>query len=74
MNQDRIFKRLLAKEIFRKAYTQTPINISNDGKSSIHGEFGTIGGEPQTNWLIYKPQIIDWINNNKMKLKKLLML
>lgn len=70
MNQDRIFKRLLAKEIFRKAYTQTPINISNDGKSSIHGEFGTIGGEPQTNWLIYKPQIISWITNFKNEVEK----
>lgn len=70
MNQDRIFKRLLAKEIFRKAYTQTPINISNDGKSSIHGEFGTIGGEAQTNWLIYKPQIISWITTYKNEVEK----
>ncbi len=70
MNQDRIFKRLLAKEIFRKAYTQTPINISNDGKSSIHGEFGTIGGEAQTIWLQYKPQIIEWINTHKVEVEK----
>ncbi|MDB5203577.1 MAG: box helicase [Ferruginibacter sp.] len=70
MNQDRIFKRLLAKEILRKAYIQTPINISNDGKSSIHGEFGTIGGELQTNWLVYKPQIITWINNYKNEVEK----
>jgi DEAD/DEAH box helicase domain-containing protein len=69
MNQDRIFKRLLAKEIFRKAYTQTPINISNDSKSSIHGEFGTIG-DLQTNWLIYKPQIISWINNQKIEIER----
>ena len=70
MNQDRIFKRLLAKEIFRKAYTQTPINISNDEKSSIHGEFGTIGGEDQTNWLIYSTQIIGWINSHKNEIEK----
>jgi hypothetical protein len=70
MNQPRIFKRLLAKEIFRKAYTYTPINISNDSKSSIHGQFGTIGGEQQTNWLIYKPQIISWITTNKNEVEK----
>ncbi|MBU0488560.1 MAG: hypothetical protein KKD31_11490 [Bacteroidetes bacterium] len=70
MNQDRIFKRLLAKEIFRKAYTQTPINISNDEKSSIHGEFGTIGGDTQTNWLLYKPQIISWITNYRSEVEK----
>lgn len=70
MNQDRIFKRLLAKEIFRKAYIQTPINISNDQKSSIHGEFGTIGGEVQANWLLYKPQIISWIRNYRQEIEK----
>jgi hypothetical protein len=70
MNQDRIYKRLLAKEIFRKAYTQTPINISNDEKSSIHGEFGTIGGETQMNWMLYKPQIVNWINTNRIEIEK----
>jgi DEAD/DEAH box helicase domain-containing protein len=70
MNQDRIFKRLLAKEIFRKAYRETPIIIANDPKSSIHGEFGKIGGSTQTNWLAYKKQISTWITNNKSDVEK----
>ena len=69
MNQDRILKRLLAKEIFRKAYKQTPINVTNDEKSSIHGEFGKIG-IAQVNWIDYKSQIITWILKNKEEVEK----
>ena len=61
MGQERIFKRLLAKEIFRKAFTTIPTNVNNDEeKPSVHGEFGAID-----NWLNYKPQIINWINTNR---------
>jgi len=67
MNQDRIFKRLLAKEIFRKAYTQ--INVDGDERSSIHGEFGKIGVD-QSKWLNYKSQIISWISSNKTEVEK----
>jgi len=67
MNQPRIFKRLLAKEIFRKAYTQ--INVDTDEKSSIHGEFGKIGID-QARWLDYKSQIITWISNNRNEVEK----
>lgn len=60
MGQERIFKRLLAKEIFRSAYVGKNIDITNDQKSSVHGEFGSI-----ENWIAYKPLIITWINENK---------
>jgi hypothetical protein len=61
MGQERIFKRLLAKEIFRKAFTTIPTNVNNDEeKPSVHGEFGAID-----NWLTYKPQIINWITTNR---------
>ncbi|TAH41176.1 MAG: DEAD/DEAH box helicase [Bacteroidetes bacterium] len=61
MGQERIFKRLLAKEIFRKAFTTIPTNVNNDEeKPSVHGEFGAID-----NWLTYKPQIANWINTNR---------
>ncbi|MDP2413378.1 DEAD/DEAH box helicase [Daejeonella sp.] len=69
MNQERIFKRLLAKEIFRKAYKYENIDIRNDEKSSVHGEFGSIG-DVQVNWLEYKEQIIHWINNNVTKIEE----
>lgn len=68
MNQERIFKRLLAKEIFRKAYIDESIDITNDEKSSVHGEFGNIG-DVQVNWIDYKTQIIHWINNNRPKVE-----
>ena len=69
MNQDRIFKRLLAKEILRKAYIDEGIDITNDEKSSVHGEFGNIG-DLQVNWTDYKEQIIHWINNNRTKIEE----
>ena len=69
MNQERIFKRLLAKEIFRKAYIGEGIDITNDEKSSVHGEFGGIG-DAQVNWVDYKTQIIHWITNNRTQIEE----
>jgi hypothetical protein len=69
MNQERIFKRLLAKEIFRKAYIDEGIDITNDEKSSVHGEFGNIG-DTQVNWIDYKSQIIHWISNSRTQIEE----
>jgi Lhr-like helicase len=69
MGQERIFKRLLAKEILRKAYIDEVIDISSDEKSSVHGEFGNIGDD-QINWISYKMQIINWINRNNRKIEE----
>jgi len=60
MGQERIFKRLLAKEILRKAYVEKEIDITSDDKSSVHGEFGSVDS-----WTIYKPEISNWINENR---------
>jgi hypothetical protein len=60
MGQERIFKRLLAKEIFRRAYVEKEINITSDDKPSVHGEFGSVDS-----WTIYKPEISNWINENR---------
>jgi len=60
MGQERIFRRLLAKEIFRRAYIEKEINITSDDKSSVHGEFGSVDS-----WTIYKPEISNWINENR---------
>lgn len=60
MGQERIFKRLLAKEIFRRAYVEKEIDITSDDKSSVHGEFGSVDS-----WTIYKPEISNWINENR---------
>lgn len=69
MNQQRIFKRLLAKEIFRKAYIDEAIDITADEKSSVHGEFGNIG-DAQVNWIDYKAQVIHWIAKNRNKIEE----
>lgn len=69
MNQERIFKRLLAKEILRKAYIDQGIDITTDEKSSVHGEFGNIG-DHQVTWTLYKAEIITWINNNRLKIEE----
>ncbi|MEI6900906.1 MAG: helicase-related protein, partial [Bacteroidota bacterium] len=69
MNQERIFKRLLAKEIFRKAYIDEAIDITADEKSSVHGEFGSIG-DAQGHWIEYKTQVIHWIANNRAKVEE----
>lgn len=68
MNQERIFKRLLAKEILRKAYIDEAIDITYDEKSSVHGEFGNIG-DVQVNWIDYKAKVIHWIANNRNKIE-----
>lgn len=60
MGQERISKRLLAKEILRRAYVEKDIDITSDEKSSVHGEFGSIDS-----WNSYKTEIIDWINANR---------
>lgn len=59
MGQERIFKRLLAKEILRRAYDEKRIDITSDDKSSVHGEFGSVDS-----WASYKPEIINWIIEN----------
>jgi DEAD/DEAH box helicase domain-containing protein len=69
MNQERIFKRLLAKEILRKAYIDEAIDITGDEKSSVHGEFGNIG-DAQVNWVDYKAQVVHWIVNNGNKIEE----
>ena len=65
MGQERIFKRLLAKEILRRAYIGKDIDITSDEKSSVHGEFGSIDS-----WDVYKTEITDWINNNKISIEE----
>ncbi len=69
MNQERILKRLLAKEIFRRAYIDEAIDITGDEKSSVHGEFGSIG-DAQVNWIDYKARVIHWILNNRNKIEE----
>lgn len=65
MGQERIFRRLLAKEILRRAYVEKEIDITSDDKSSVHGEFGSVDS-----WAIYKPEIVNWINENRIAIEQ----
>lgn len=65
MGQERIFRRLLAKEILRRAYVEKEIDITSDDKSSVHGEFGSVDS-----WATYKPEISKWINENRTAIEQ----
>lgn len=65
MGQERIFKRLLAKEIFRRAYVEKNIDITSGDRSSVHGEFGSVDS-----WTNYKPEISNWINENRTAIEQ----
>jgi DEAD/DEAH box helicase domain-containing protein len=65
MGQERIFRRLLAKEIFRRAYVEKEIDVTSDDKSSVHGEFGSVGS-----WTVYKREISNWINENRTTIEQ----
>ncbi|PSR55795.1 hypothetical protein AHMF7605_20980 [Adhaeribacter arboris] len=66
MGQERIFKRLLSKEILRRIYLTIQPNVNNnEGKSSVHGEFGTVD-----NWIDYKTQIINWIRSSSKQVEE----
>lgn len=65
MDQDKIFKRLLAKEILRQAFLEIKVtsNITEE-RSSVHGEFGFL-----ENW--NKQLLINWIVANKVKVEQI---
>lgn len=65
MGQLRIFKRLLAKEILRRAYLTIETNFKNDeDKPSVHGDFGKTD-----NWISYRPQIEMWIAEHRAEIE-----
>lgn len=67
MKQERIYKRLLSKEILRQAYKTIRVNeFNNEEKSSIHGEFGKTN-----NWNIYRQGVVSWIDSNHEEIQKI---
>lgn len=67
MKQERIYKRLLSKEILRQAYKTIQVNVNNDEeKSSIHGDFGKIN-----NWSDYRQGISNWIDANHEEINRI---
>lgn len=67
MDQSRILKRLLAKEVLRKAYSNIyDKNGHYGGKSNVHGEFGKIHNWHEN----YRPQIESWIFDNRSEIER----
>jgi Lhr-like helicase len=65
MGQPRIFRRLLSKEILRKAFLTIETNVNNDeDKPSVHGDFGKTD-----NWARYELQLRAWITNNRVEIE-----
>jgi len=68
MGQERIIKRLLAKEVLRQAFTPLRSEINEDltyysiseRKPSVHGEFGKLD-----DWSKYREPIKNWITSNQ---------
>lgn len=67
MGQDRILRRLVAKEIFRQVFWQLRGQIRRGMPSSVHGEFGK---RPQ--WQGYRTNAINWINTNEDEINNII--
>lgn len=68
MGQERICKRLLAKEVLRQAYSTITVNTNNDEEAStVHGEFGKLH-----NWLQYRAGIESWISSNHLAIGQII--
>lgn len=75
LGQDRIMKRLLAKEILRQAFLPLRNEIrqdllelaTNQRQPSIHGEFGKI-----QHWDRYRARIIEWVNINTVEHERII--
>jgi DEAD/DEAH box helicase domain-containing protein len=51
-----IAKRVVSKEILRRAFDGIPIPYSKD---NVHGEFGSVG-----DWATHRPTVTNWISSN----------
>ena len=75
MGQERIVKRLLAKEVLKQAFDTMSEKIKKDlleypkdeRKTSVHGEFGKVA-----HWERYKDGIISWIKSNNNEIEKII--
>lgn len=64
MGQDRIIKRLLAKECLKQAFRSNDVHWWDmENSYDIHGEFGLATGE--IGWVQRRTGIVNWLQNNK---------
>ncbi len=67
MKQERIMRRLIAKEVLRQAF----IGIVPEQEaiySSVHGQFGSVD-----NWELYMQRIINWIYHNQSEVENIIL-
>ncbi len=74
MDQDRIIKRLFAKECLRRAFESAGVTWWHcpDG-SDVHGEFGYAQATNGINgWNENRPQIVEWLNTHEAEQREIL--
>ena len=66
MSQERIIKRLLAKEVLRRAFMAAGVTWQDfQGASDVHGEFGySVDPEGKCGWKENRSRVLDWLTNN----------
>jgi predicted Zn-ribbon and HTH transcriptional regulator len=67
MGQERIVKRLLAKECLRRAFRHAGMRSWHvSGSTDVHGEFGqAVDPDGEAGWEQNKLSVIEWIRENK---------
>ena len=74
MGQERIVKRLLAKECLRRAFRHTGMHSWHvSGSPDVHGEFGqAVDPNGEAGWEQNKPGVIEWIRENKSEQEQII--
>ena len=72
MNQDRIKKRLIAKECLRRAFRSIGVNWwDSPNPPDSHGEFGKVIDD-ECGWVQNRSKIDNWIKNSSDEIKKVI--
>lgn len=74
MGQERIVKRLFAKECLRRAFRHAGMRSWHvSGSSDVHGEFGqAVDPNGEAGWEQNMPGVIEWIRENKSEQKQII--
>lgn len=66
MDQARIYRRILTKEVLRRAYTSFGLLPADEGRSNVHGEFGTTvnWNPPSETEPGYRDRLATWLTNH----------
>lgn len=66
MNQDRIVKRLFAKECLRQAFRKSGVRWWDNPNPDVHGEFGqAIPNGHYRGWQDHRQAVVNWLSSEK---------